>query len=393
MMNIARLSALLTLLALPVAASDETPSPAAQAVPTVTVVAAKTAEVEQRVSISGSLVARDEVQVFPQVSGFEITELLVEAGDTVTKGQPLARLSQTTLSAQLAQAQAEYQRADAAVAQATSQIASAEATLNQANAALERARSLRSSGNTPQATLDQAIAAQASAQAGSASARDGVAVARAGLAQAAAAQDIAQMNLDRTVITAPVAGFVSARNGRVGALSGASADPLFVLIADNDIETQGEVIENALSQLAPGQDAILSVVGVGQIDGKVRLVPASVDPVTRLGVVRVSMPKNAALRTGMFAKGDIITARRQAVTVPVSAVLSDDDGDRVQVIRDGKVETRPVDTGVVWNGLREITKGIQDGELVMLRAGAFFRTGDPVQTVAEAPLAAAGPAE
>ena len=73
--------------------------------------------------------------------------------------------------------------------------------------------------------------------------------------------------------------------------------------------------------------------------------------------------------------------QREAITVPAGAVLADGSGERVQVIRDGRVEARPVKAGILWDGQREILDGLQPGEVVMQRAGAFFRDGDPVKPV------------
>ncbi|WP_299360236.1 efflux RND transporter periplasmic adaptor subunit [uncultured Paracoccus sp.] len=355
----------------------------AEIVPTVTVTPASREPVEERVPLSGTLVARQEVQVYPQVSGYEVTELLAEVGDRVEQGQPLARLSDATLSAQLAQAEAEHARAQASISQAESQIASTAAAAEQAATALDRAQRLKDSGNAPQATLDQAIAAEASATAAAASARDGLTVARAGLAQADAALMIARLNLERTTIRAPVAALVTERNVQLGALSGGATTPMFRLIANGEIEMEGEVLETALAGLQVSDPAELSAAGVGPITGEVRLIPASVDPVTRLGIVRVSLPQDERLRIGLFASGWLILDRREAVTVPATAVLADSGGDRVQVVRDGRVETRVVRAGVLWNGRREILEGLTEGELVMLRAGAFFRDGDPVRPVDE----------
>lgn len=353
----------------------------AQSVPAVTVAPARRAEVQARVPVSGTLVARQKVQVFPQVSGYEITEILVEAGDQVEKGDVLARLSTDTLAAQLAQAEAEYQRARAGVGQARSNIDSAEASLTQAQTSLDRARRLREGGNASQSTLDDAVAAEANARAQAASARDGLAVAQAQLAQAEAARRIARLNLDRATILAPVPGLVVARNAELGALAGASAEPLFSLIADGAVEMEAEVIETALRQLKMGDPAEISAAGLGKVDGRVRLIPASVDPVTRLGLMRISLDAQAGLRTGLFASGWVITARRDAVTVPATAVLSDSQGDRVQVVADGRVESRPVRAGLLWDGQREIVEGVTEGEQVIARSGAFFRDGDQVRAI------------
>lgn len=363
----------------------------AATIPAATVVPVERAEVQGQVPLSGTLVARQEVQVFPQVSGYEITEILVEAGDTVDAGDPLARLSDVTLKALLAQSEAEWQRASAGVSQAKSQIASAEAARTQAVSALDRARRLQRSGNIPQAALDQAVAAAAAAQAQAAAAGDGLAVAEAALAQADAARSIARLNVERATITAPVAGLIVTRNAERGAIAAAGGQPLFTIIADGEIELSAQVIETALRDLTVDQPAQVEVAGIGTVTGKVRLIPASVDPVTRLGVVRISLDDDARLRTGVFASGVIITARREALTVPATAVLADATGERVQVVRDGRVETRAVRAGLLWQGRREIVEGLAEGDQVIARSGAFFRDGD--QVIATAPAAPASAPE
>lgn len=375
------------LLAVPLAgrAADEAaPAPAAATAPTVTVAPVEMAEFEARVPLSGTLVARQVVQVFPQVSGFEIVALNAEAGDHVTKGQELARLSDATLSAQLAQAEAELQRAAAGVSQAQSQISSTEAALKQAVAAGDRARSLRRSGSGTQAALDQAVADQAAAHAAAASARDGLAVANATEAQAQAARDIARLNLDWTRVLSPVDGRVTARAAQLGGVASAAGEPMFTLIADGSIEFEGDVIEGDLPRLKPGQETLLQVAGVGAVTGKVRLLPAAVDPVTRLGLVRVSLPEDARLLTGLFTSGDVVTLRRRSLAVPATAILSDDQGERVQLVTNGVVETRKVRAGLLWQGRREVLEGLAEGDQVISRAGAFFATGDQVN-LAQAP--------
>ena len=380
------IAVLLVASVLPLASPANEPAVASEApsrvAPSVTVAAAARTEVQARVPVSGSIVARQLVRVFPQVQGPELTEILVEAGDSVTKGQVLARLSTDTLAAQLEQARAEYQRAEAGIGQAQSNIDSASASLTQAQSVLERVQRLREGGTASQSALDDAVAAEANARAQAASAADGLAVARAALAQAEAARRIAELNLERAEIVAPVDGVVVTRNAELGTLAAAGGDPMFVLLADGEVEMSAEVIETALDNLKPGDAAEVTVAGAGTVPGTVRLVPASVDPVTRLGVMRIALDDDEGIRIGQFASGWVITDRHQAVTVPASAVLADDTGERVQVVRNGAVETRPVRAGLLWDGRREIVEGLAQGEQVIVRSGAFFRTGDQVRPVA-----------
>ena len=82
-------------------------------------------------------------------------------------------------------------------------------------------------------------------------------------------------------------------------------------------------------------------------------------------------------------------AQRLALTVPVSAVTTTGGDSVVQKVVDNTVEQTSVSLGVVSAGLREITQGLVEGDSVLLRAGAFFRTGDKVPPVA--PLAEDAP--
>lgn len=356
----------------------DAPAPTAQDLPVVTLAPARREAIQERVPVSGSLLARRSVQVHANVTGTEIREIRAEVGDRVKAGDVLVVLADDTLKAQLAQAEAEEARARAGVSQAESQIASAEASLTQAATALQRTRALRESGNASQAVLDQAVATEAAARAASASASDGLGVARAAQRQAAASREIAALNLGYAQVTAPVDGVVVARTAEIGALSGGS-DPLFTLIDKGEIEMAADVIETALGGLKAGDPALIQIAGLGEIRGQVRLVPAAVDAVTRLGSARIALEADPRLRIGLYAQGWVITDQREAVTVPASAVLADDSGDRVQVVRDGKVDSRLVRSGVIWQDRREILEGVAPGETVIARAGAFFRSGDMVR--------------
>ena len=96
--------------------------------PAIKVAAVEKAEFDETILVTGSLAPREDVMVSPQIESLRIEGILVEQGDKVADGQVLAKLSDGTVKAQLAQLEAGLSRADAAIAQAHSQIAQAEAT-------------------------------------------------------------------------------------------------------------------------------------------------------------------------------------------------------------------------------------------------------------------------
>ena len=69
------------------------------------------------------------------------------------------------------------------------------------------------------------------------------------------------------------------------------------------------------------------------------------------------------------------------VSVPLTAVLYSPAGTVVQVVRRARVETRQVDVGLMSNGQVEISRGLAEGDIVVARAGALLREGDPVRAL------------
>ncbi len=349
--------------------------------PVVTVAPVTLAEIVGRAPVSGTTVPRREILIYPRVSGYSVETVEVDIGDTVAAGEILATLDDSRLAAQLAQAEAEFTRAKAGERQARSQIASAEAALAQAEAAQARSDRLRARDNISQASADQATADAEMARAALDSATSGLAIAEAQTRRTAAELDVARLNLDNAKIRAPWDGVVSARTARVGAISASGGEPLFTIIANGEIEVEAEVIETTLGRIEPGDETELMIAGRGAATGTVRLISPAVDPVDRLGVIRIAVAGGAVDKTGLFAGGWIITDRRISPSVPAAAVLTDLEGDHVLVVVDGVIERRKVAAGLIWDGRREILSGLEVGEVVVARAGAFFRDGDRIRPV------------
>jgi len=353
----------------------------AQTAPHVSVVSSKIIDMVARVSVSGTLVARNEVFVNTRVNGQIIEQLNADIGDTVKKGEVLAVLDTRTLSVRLEQAVAELTRAQASVKQVKSQIDLAQVSLDQARTSFERNASLRRSGTISQAVLDQSTTGLNTSRASAASAEDGLTVADAQVKQAEIQVKLAKLNLSFTEIRSPVDGLISSRSAKLGAAANAGAGPMFRLIDKGEIEVAVDVIETEIGSLSIGDKALLDIAGLKKISGQVRQISPRIDRRTRLGAVRISLAPNKALRIGLFANGWIVTERRQAPAIPASAVLSDNEGDFVLAVVNNVVRKRHVTTGLFWNGYREILDGLDSGQPVMLRAGAFFRDGDSVTPV------------
>jgi HlyD family secretion protein len=374
------------------------PAPAAPRPPLVTTTAVARAELVETVQVTGSLVAREEIVVGPEIEGLRTVEILVEEGDKIEKGQVLARLSRETLDAQMAQSTAQLARSEAGISQARAVIAQAEAALAQSGPALERARALSRSGAGTDATLDQREADHKANQARLVSAKEGLTAAQADRNALEAARREIEVRLRRAEVRSPAAGIVTRRGARLGAVASAqSVDAMFRVAAGGAVELEAEAPDYRLAKMRPGQAAKIIDAAGGTHVGAVRLVSPEIDKLTRMGKLRVSVAPNPLLRVGGFASGEIETDRRSALVAPAAAVLQDRDGAFVETVADGRVKRVRVKTGLSVDGRVELLDGVAEGATLVARAGAFLNDGDQVETRPEraalAPAAQGGVAK
>ena len=370
----------------------------------VSVVPAAEEEIVETMTVTGTLVPREEILVAPEVEGLRINEVLADEGDTVEKGQVLARLSRDILDTQLLQNSASLARADSTIEQAKNQIVQAEATLTEARQALDRVKSLRTTGNATEVQMERAIALERAAAGRLAADQDGLHIAQADRKVSEAMRNELMVKQGKTEIKAPDAGIVSRRIARIGATASAAGEPLFRIIAKGQIELEAEIPEVQLARVGVGAPFTM-VFGLDKrINGTIRLVSPEIDKVTRLGRIRVALTPDPVLRIGAFARGDIEVGRRKGIVVPRTAVVYDTEGAQVliaqpvqenrQTLQDPKpsVETRgipaivavrTVKTGLSSGDRIQIVDGISPGDPVIAKAGAFLRGGDKVRAVIE----------
>ena len=317
---------------------------------TITTATVKSKPMARTVTVMGTVVAWEEMPVGAEVGGLAITEVLVDEGDEVKRGQVLARLNDSVLRAQLAQEDAS--------------IVAAKATLTEAQANLKRAEELLPRGHISGQTAD---ARRASA---------GTAAAQLTLAQASRAEILAKLNQAR--ITSPDDGYISARSAVIGQIV-SSGTELFRVVRDSRLELDAEIPETTLATLAPGLTVQVSAEGLAPTAATIRAVAPSVDTKSRLGLAHIALPPKAGFRPGMFAQASIALENSQALMVPGSAVVYRDSVAGVFVLgNDMKVKFQPVATGERVGDYVEISNGLTAGTEIALKGAGFLEDGDQV---------------
>ncbi|GEO15873.1 HlyD family secretion protein [Microvirga aerophila] len=238
-------------------------------------------------STDNAYIRGDVTSLAPKVAGY-VTEVEIEDNQTVRAGDVLFRIDDRDYRARLAQAVANIEAAQARltnvdaetelqhalIRQAEAQKQSAVAELNRATKASGRHRQLIRSNAVSQAQIDESDAARLQAEAGLSAAAATVEAqqrriavlatqreaAVAAVAQAQAARDLAQIDLDNTVVHAPVGGVIGNRQVRVGRLV-APGGALLDIVPVADVWIVANFKETQLEHIRPGQHARITVDG------------------------------------------------------------------------------------------------------------------------------------
>ena len=350
-------------------ADDKAVAPAAAAsggkpALTVTTVAPRTLAWAVTLPANGNIAPWQEALVGAEAGGLRITDVKVNVGDTVKRGQVLAVLSAATVEADLAATRAALAEAEASQAEA------------QANA--ERARQLQSSGAISAQQINQYLTAERTA---------------AARVQAQRARLKAeQVRLSQTRITAPDSGVISARSATVGAVVQPGQE-LFRLIRGGRLEWRAEVTAAELSRVKAGQKVTLQAADGSAVNGTVRMVAPTVDPATRNGLVYVDLLAGSAARAGMFARGTVQIGDTQALTLPQAAVaLRDGYSYAFRVGADGRVAQTKLGLGRRVGDRVEVLQGLKVEDKVVAGGVGFLSDGDLVRVVDGTAANAAKPA-
>ncbi len=346
------LLALASFAALPLAGCHKAVSAQPPSARAVSVTAVEPRPIQGALAASGDLTPLQEAAVMPEVTGYRVAEVLADVGQTVKRGQVLARLDRSLIESQLAQQQALAAQAEAQAVQAEDQAA--------------RVKDLDGTGVLSEEQIRQrrfqAKAARATAQ-----------------AQVAALRDV-RIRAGKLAVTAPVGGLVLEKAVRPGDLAAQGSSPWFRLAKDSVIELQAQMSEDDLARIRPGQHAQVSLPSGVAVTGTVRLISPQIDPQSKLGYVRITLPVRPDVRAGGFARAVFSDVTGLALSVPETAVRYDADGASVMVLgADDRVKRVAVKTGLRGSGLVQLLDGPPAGTRVVMNAGSFLLDGDRVK--------------
>jgi HlyD family secretion protein len=218
--------------------------------------------ITETVNASGKVFPEIEVKVSPDISG-EIVELQVKEGDSVRRGQVLAKIYADIYSTQRNQAAAEVSRQQAMVANSRAQLESLKSALDLAKNTYERQKKLVGEKIISQAEFEQADNTWRSAQANYDAALQNIRSGEAAIASSAANLETANKNLSRTAILSPMSGVVSLLNVKAGERvvgNSIMAGTEMMRIADMSMmEVQVDVGENDIPKVKLYDSALVEI--------------------------------------------------------------------------------------------------------------------------------------
>ena len=342
--------------------------PAVAASPTVRVEARRYPMIVEQ---AGTVRTRTEAQVSSRLMA-QVQEVLVREGDTIRRAGPdgkatvLAKLDDRDIQAKLQQAQAQVASLQRALGVALAQQQSVQALLQQAATDLARTEKLVEAKAATVQQLDHARTQRDTAQAQVLAAQGLVEQTRAQQVGAEAAVREAQITLSFAVIEAPFDGKISSKRINPGDMV-APGQILFAVESPSEPQLHAMVSETVALHLKVGQTLPVQIdAPQRQFDGVVREIVPQADPLTRTILVKVDLPKDAGLVSGLFGRLSVPIGNYSTLVVAKSAIRQSGQLNLVQVLEKPGVPVRRfVQIGPEHGSLVEVLSGVQAGEEVV----------------------------
>ena len=348
----------------------------------VTTVTAAEMPLEQLIVVTGTLAAEQEIILGMKVAG-RISELPVDLGSIVQKGDVIARLDTTDFDLRLRQSAAALEQARVRLGlpptgtnedvdlEKTSLVREARATMDGTKFRLDRASQLYEKGLMAKADFDVANSAYKVSEAQYADALDEARNRQGVLSQRKSELEIARQQLADAVLYAPIGGSVRQRSANVGQYVSAGT-PVVNLVQMNPVRLRTDVPEREALNIRTGMLVRVTVEGTSTIhEGRVVRLSPSVDESNRTLLVETEIPNPSnVLRPGSFARAEIIASSSQrGLIVPAAAIVSFAGIDRVFTVRDGKASEIRIKTGRRTDTGIEILEGVAAGDQVIINPG------------------------
>jgi RND family efflux transporter MFP subunit len=357
------------------AEAKTTGAPSAPPPVDVATAAAITRNVERGVEVVGSLLADEEVVVSAQAPG-ELTQLNVDFGGYVTRGQVIAQIDQRDSKLKVEQAEATLKQTMARLGMKegetfdpnrSADVRIAKAQLDWETVNLDRQTRLVENGDISRAVYDQAATTHNLALARYQAALDAVNQQLAVVEQQRAALNLAKKAVTDTVVRSPISGAVKEKHAARGSYLMVNSR-IVTLVKIDPLRLRADIPEYAAALVRTGQTMTLTVEALPgrTFTGRVVRIGPSLSEQTRALSIEAEVrnPGNL-LRPGMFAKSTLITVKEApAVMVPRRAVQIIAGLNKVFVIENGRASERIVKTGSIDGDLIEIVEGVKPGDNV-----------------------------
>ncbi len=342
--------------------------------PIVAVVPVTKGEIYREVSFDAELRPYKEIELHARATGY-LDKMLVDAGDVVKEGQPIAVLDVPELKFDLQNAEASERRAKAEMEKATAGYEEAHLALTRLEAADKAQPNLIAKQD-----LDSARLRDQSARAALNSAKEDQNV-------VAASTKRFQTMLDYTQISAPFAGVITARYSDPGSLiqAGTSSGtaPLVRLSQVDLLRVAFPVSVSYVAGVKVGDEAEIRIQSLTKkFAAKITRVSQKVETTTRTMEAQIDLPNaDNSLIAGVYATVVLkIDRRKDALVVPIEAVARDKGTSSVYLItKENKIEAKNITVGTESPTHLEIKEGLAEGDLVMVGSRAQYSHGQSVQ--------------
>jgi RND family efflux transporter MFP subunit len=318
----------------------------------------------------GNVIAASTAQVAARTMGTAL-QVAVKEGDTVKRGQVLAKLDERELSSRQTAAQAGAEGAAARVTQASEALAAAQSQADVMKKTFDRYSLLKDQNSVSPQEFDEVFAKQQSAQANLDQAKAALRGAQAGAAQAGAEARAAESIASYARVVAPFDGKVVRRAVEPGSLVSPGV-PLFVIESSSYYQLEVTLPAEAVGTVNKNSVARVELDGFGQnlLSGKVVEMEAGADPASHTLKARIDLPKKARIQSGTFGRAFFGRGEKRALMVPDAALVNRGQLRGIYVVDDsGVVHWRILTLGKPLGNQVEVFSGLSDGEAVVLNPG------------------------